>query len=98
MALMERELHRLKLGLRACQSALDCYRPRPMPRSIARRKTKKAVSKRFKVTGTGKILRRKAGLRHLASSKNSKRKRHLGKAGQVDKTMIAKVMECLPFH
>jgi len=68
-----------------------------MPRSIARRKTKKSVSKRFKVTGTGKILRRKAGLRHLASSKSSKRKRKLGKAGQVDKTMVARVKECLPF-
>lgn len=68
-----------------------------MPRSIARRKTKKAVSKRFKVTATGKILRRKPGLRHLASSKSSKRKRHLGKAGQVHKTMIPKIMECLPF-
>jgi len=68
-----------------------------MPRSIARRKTKKSVSKRFKVTGTGKILRRKAGLRHLASSKSSKRKRKLGKAGQVHKTMVARVKECLPF-
>jgi len=68
-----------------------------MPRSIARRKTKKSVSKRFKVTGTGKILRRKAGLRHLASSKSSKRKRKFGKAGQVHKTMVARVKECLPF-
>ena len=68
-----------------------------MPRPIARRKTKKAASKRFKITGTGKILRRKAGLRHLASSKNSKRKRQLGKSGQVHKTMVARVMECLPF-
>jgi len=69
-----------------------------MPRSVARRKTKKSVSKRFKVTGTGKLLRRKPGLRHLASSKSSKRKRKLGKAGLVHKTMIARVKECLPFH
>jgi large subunit ribosomal protein L35 len=68
-----------------------------MPRSIARRKTKKSVAKRFKITATGKILRRKAGLRHLASSKNAKRKRSLGKVGQVHVTMIDKVMECLPF-
>ncbi len=69
-----------------------------MPKSIARRKTKKSVSKRIKVTATGKLLRRKAGLRHLASSKNAKRKRNLGKVGQVDKTMVARVLECLPFH
>jgi large subunit ribosomal protein L35 len=68
-----------------------------MPRSIARRKTKKSVAKRFKVTGTGKILRRKPGLRHLASSKSSKRKRKLGKAGLVHETMEARVKECLPF-
>lgn len=68
-----------------------------MPKSIARRKTKKAAAKRFKVTGTGKIMRRKAGLRHLASSKSSKRKRKLGKDGQVHETMVARVMECLPF-
>ena len=49
-----------------------------MPRSIARRKTKKAAVKRIKVTGTGKLMRRKPGLRHLASSKSSKRKRKLG--------------------
>ncbi len=68
-----------------------------MPKPIARRKTKKAVAKRMKVTGTGKIMRRKPGLRHLASSKNAKRKRNLGKDGQVHKTMLARVKECLPF-
>jgi large subunit ribosomal protein L35 len=68
-----------------------------MPKAIARRKTKKSVAKRFKITGTGKIMRRKPGLRHLASSKNSKRKRKLGKAAEVHKTMIPRVKECLPF-
>ena len=68
-----------------------------MPRPIARRKTKKSVAKRFKVTGTGKILRRKPGLRHLAASKSSKRKRKLGKAGLVDDTMVPMVKSCLPF-
>ncbi len=68
-----------------------------MPRSIARRKTKKAAAKRMKVTATGKIMRRKPGLRHLASSKSSKRKRQLGKDGQVHETMLARIKECLPF-
>lgn len=68
-----------------------------MPKAIARRKTKKAVAKRFKITGRGKILRRKPGLRHLASSKSSKRKRRLGKAGLVHETMIKRIKECLPF-
>ena len=68
-----------------------------MPKSIARRKTKKSVSKRIKVTATGKLMRRKAGLRHLASSKNAKRKRNLGKVGQVHSTMVDRVRECIPF-
>lgn len=68
-----------------------------MPRSIARRKTKKSVSKRFKITGTGKIMRAKAGRRHLATKKSAKRKRQLAKPGQVHKTMIPRIMECLPF-
>ncbi len=68
-----------------------------MPKSIARRKTKKAAAKRFKITGTGRIMRRKAGLRHLASSKSSKRKRKLGKDGEVHVTMVDRIRECLPF-
>ena len=68
-----------------------------MPKPISRSKTRKSVSKRFKITGTGKIMRRKPGLRHLASSKSSKRKRRLGKDGEVHKTMVAKVLACLPF-
>jgi large subunit ribosomal protein L35 len=68
-----------------------------MPKAIARRKTKKAVAKRFKLTASGKLLRRKPGLRHLASSKSAKRKRKLGKVGQVHETMVDRVKECLPF-
>lgn len=68
-----------------------------MPKPIARRKTKKAAAKRFKVTATGKILRHRPGLRHLASSKSSKQKRKLRRAAQVHKTMVARIKECLPF-
>jgi large subunit ribosomal protein L35 len=46
-------------------------------------KTKKAVAHKFKVTGTGKLLRRRPGKRHLLSGKRSKRKRQLGKPGLV---------------
>ena len=69
-----------------------------MPKSIARRKTKKAVAKRFKVTGTGKVLRRHSSMRHLLSSRSSKRKRQLGKSAVVDKTDVKRVKENLPYH
>ena len=42
-------------------------------------------------------MRRKAGLRHLASSKSSKRKRKLGKDGQIHETQVDRMKELLPF-
>jgi len=68
-----------------------------MPKPISRSKTRKAVAKRFKVTGTGKILRRKSSKRHLLVSKSSKRKRNLGKAALVDKTDMKRILANLPF-
>ncbi len=67
-----------------------------MPKPIARSKTKKAVAKRFKITGTGKILRAHASRRHLLASKSAKRKRHLAKSALVHKTDIARIIKNLP--
>ncbi|HEX7653490.1 MAG TPA: 50S ribosomal protein L35 [Verrucomicrobiae bacterium] len=60
-------------------------------------KTKKSVAKRFKLTGTGKVLRSRAGRRHLAQTKNAKRLRRLGKAAVVDKTDEYRIKQNLPF-
>ena len=68
-----------------------------MPKAVARRKTKKSVAKRFKITGTGKILRQQASKRHLLAGKSAKRKRHLAKSALVDKTDMNRVKDCLPF-
>ena len=40
-------------------------------------KTKKAVKARFKISGTGKLMRNKQGKRHILTKKTSKRKRQL---------------------
>jgi large subunit ribosomal protein L35 len=69
-----------------------------MPKPVARRKTKKAVAKRFKVTATGKVLRTQASRRHMLASKSAKRKRQLAKAALVDETDVARIKENLPFH
>lgn len=69
-----------------------------MPRVGGKAKTRKAVAKRFKVTGTGKVLRRHQGARHLLECKNRKRKRRLGQAALVSKADIKNVKENLPFH
>lgn len=42
-------------------------------------KTRKSISKRFKVTGSGKIMRRKSFKGHLNVKKSAKRKRRLGR-------------------
>lgn len=41
-------------------------------------KTHKGAAKRFRLTSSGMIKRKKKGLRHILSNKSSKRKRHLG--------------------
>ena len=68
-----------------------------MPKSIARRKTKKAVAKRFKITGTGKVLRSQAARRHLLQGKSAKRKRKLAKSILVHETDMARIKENMPF-
>ena len=60
-------------------------------------KTRKAVAKRFKVTGTGKVLRRKQGKRHILQKKSSKRKRSLGKPALVDNTQVWAIKQNMPF-
>ena len=60
-------------------------------------KTKKSVAKRFRVTATGKVMRSRAGKRHLLASKSAKRRRSLGTAKLVDKTDMRRIIESLPF-
>lgn len=64
------------------------------PRGI---KTRKAVAKRFKITATGKVLRRRAGRRHLLQNKKPKRRRSLGKATVVGPTDAYRILQNLPF-
>ncbi len=40
-------------------------------------KTHRGAAKRFKLTGTGKLMRGKANLNHMLGKKSSKRKRSL---------------------
>ena len=60
-------------------------------------KTKKAASKRFKITASGKVLRSRAGRRHLAQTKNAKRLRRLGKTAVVDDTDVYRITQSMPF-
>jgi large subunit ribosomal protein L35 len=44
---------------------------------MSKMKTHSGAKKRYKVTGTGKVLRRKGNRNHILEKKSSKRKRRL---------------------
>lgn len=58
-------------------------------------KTHKGAKKRFKLTGTGKIRRRQAGLNHFNSKMPSRVKRRLGGPELVDKTNEKQIKKLL---
>lgn len=55
---------------------------------MTKMKTRKAVAAKFKVTGTGKLVRHKPGHRHHLTIKSAKRKRRLRKPTLVDKGQV----------
>ena len=58
-------------------------------------KTRRGAAKRFKLTGSGKIKRSKAFLRHILTSKTTKQKRNLRAGGLVSKQDSARVKKML---
>ncbi len=60
-------------------------------------KTHKGAAKRFKITGSGKVLRHHAYARHILTSKASGRKRKLAGAVTVDATNVHQVKAMLPY-
>ena len=59
-------------------------------------KTNRAAAKRFKKTGTGKIVYRKSCASHMLTKKTTKRKRSLRKAHLLDKTNKKTIRLLLP--
>ena len=60
-------------------------------------KTKRAAAKRFKVTGTGKLVRNKAYKSHILTKKTTKRKRNLRKSTVVDETNVKTMKKIMPY-
>jgi large subunit ribosomal protein L35 len=58
-------------------------------------KTRKSLLKRFKITKTGKILRRRAGQDHYRAKKSGKKKRLLRKWVPVSKSEAKKIKKLL---
>jgi large subunit ribosomal protein L35 len=61
-------------------------------------KTHSSSKKRFKITGTGKFMRKKAGKQHILAKKSTKRKRNLRQPTEVDKTHENKLRKLMPYH
>ena len=61
-------------------------------------KTKRAAAKRFKTTGTGKLVRNKAYKSHILTKKSPKRKRNLRKATVMDQTNVKNMKKVLPYR
>ena len=60
-------------------------------------KTSRAAAKRFKVTGSGKLVRNKAYKIHILTKKSQKRKRNLRKQTVVDATNVKSMKKILPY-
>ena len=60
-------------------------------------KTSKSAAKRFKKTGTGKLVRMKANKSHILNKKTTKRKRNLRKDVVVDKPNEKTMKKIMPY-
>ena len=60
-------------------------------------KTCRAAAKRFKKTGTGKLVRNKAYKSHILTKKTTKRKRNLRKSTLVDESNVKNMKKILPY-
>jgi len=58
-------------------------------------KTRKSITKRFRVTKKGKVMRPQGGKRHLNAKKSSKRKRRLSGMVVTDRIHSKKIRKAL---
>ena len=60
-------------------------------------RTRKAAAKRIKITGTGKVMLRRAQKSHLLTHKSAKRKRRLATASVASKADSKTAKRMVPF-
>ncbi len=60
-------------------------------------KTRRGAAKRFKITGSGKVRRRRAYLRHILSTKTRKQKRNLRRPTLVAKSEVKAIKKLVPY-
>ncbi|MCG6879522.1 MAG: 50S ribosomal protein L35 [Deltaproteobacteria bacterium] len=60
-------------------------------------KTNRGAAKRFKISGSGKIVRNKAFSSHILTKKSTKRKRNLRKSTVLDSANLKGVKRMIPY-
>ncbi|MBZ9572851.1 50S ribosomal protein L35 [Patescibacteria group bacterium] len=58
-------------------------------------KTRKSLKKRFKITGSGKVMRRATGQNHLRAKKSGKKIRQTRKWVEVSKPVAKKIKQLI---
>jgi large subunit ribosomal protein L35 len=61
-------------------------------------KTNKAIKKRFKVTGKGKVLTLKTKRRHLLGDRSASKKRRFRGWHEIDETKTKMILKGLPYE
>ena len=59
--------------------------------------THRGTAKRFRVTGSGKIMRAKAYKSHILTKKTTKRTRHLRATAYADMTNVDAIKKMIPY-
>jgi large subunit ribosomal protein L35 len=78
-----------------CSGMLNCNFPENIV--MPKLKTHKGAAKRFKKTGTGKVVRQHAFARHILTSKSRKRKNKLHTGVVADDADQAKLQRMIPY-
>ncbi len=68
-----------------------------MEQDMPKTKTRRGAAKRFTLTGTGKVRRRKAYKSHILTKKSQKRKRNLRKSTIMEGADARQIMRLIPY-
>jgi len=64
---------------------------------VPKLKTRKAAAKRYKVTGSGKIMRRKSGKNHMLEHKTTTQKTRLSQMAEVNERDAGAILRMMPY-
>lgn len=64
---------------------------------MPKQKTHSGASKRFRLTASGKLKRKKMNRNHILTKRSNKRMRHLKQGGYVDATQESTIKKMIPY-